>query len=130
MTTDAVEESDVTAGSDAVRSPDGDSHQHAEDVVAAMHEDGERIRRREVDEALDKLDARDSLGDAQRDVIERMAGAIVDQLLATPTTSVRESDDRSTLDTAVRLFDLDVEVETDERHADRSYRPEVSGGGD
>jgi glutamyl-tRNA reductase len=130
MTTDAVEEVDVTAGSDTVRLPDGDSHQHAEDVVAAIHEDAERIRRRAVDEAFGKLDARDDLDDVRRDVIEGMADAIVDQLLAAPTTSVHEADDRSTLDTAVQLFDLEVEVDADETHADGSYRPEVSGGGD
>jgi len=128
MTTDAVEKIDWTVGSGATPLLEQSGSQHAEDVVTAIYQDAERIKRGEVEEALGKLDARGELSDAQRDVVEGMADAIVDQLLAASITCIQRGGDGSTLDTVVRLFDLDIEVEADddEMHEYGSYRPEVT----
>ncbi|WP_254841018.1 hypothetical protein [Natronomonas marina] len=128
MTTDAVEEIDWTLGSGATPLLEQPECQHAEDVATAIYEDAERIKRGEVEEALGKLDARGELGDAQRDVVEGLADAIVDQLLAAPITRIQRGGDGSTLDTVVRLFDLDIEVEADddEMHEYGSYQPEAT----
>ena len=126
MTTDAVEEIDWTLGSGATPLLEQSGCQHAEDVATAIYEDAERIKRGEVEEALGKLDARGELSDAQRDVVEGMADAIVDQLLAAPITCIQRGDDESTLDPVVRLFDLEVGVDDDELHEYGSYQPEVT----
>jgi glutamyl-tRNA reductase len=129
MTTDPIEEVDRTTGSGATPPVEQPECQHAEDVVAEMYEDAERIKRGEVEEALDKLHAHGELSDSQREAVERMADAIVDQLLAAPITSSYSADDSAALDTAVRLFDRTDEVDYDELHEDGSYRPEVTSGG-
>jgi len=126
MTTDAVEEIDWTLGAPPLLEQSG--CQPAEDVATAIYEDAERIKRGEVEKAIGKLDARGELSDAQRDVVEGMADAIVDQLLAAPITRIQRGGDGSTLDAVARLFDLDIEVEADdvEMHEYDSYRPEVT----
>jgi glutamyl-tRNA reductase len=126
MTTDAVEEIDWTLGSGATPLLEQSGCQHTEDVVTAIYEDVERIKRGEVEEALGKLDARGELSDAQRDVVEGMADAIVDQLLAAPITCIQRGGDGSTLDTVVRLFDLEVVADDDEMYEYGSYQPEVT----
>ena len=128
MTTDTVEEADRAAGRPSRRKRS--DRQHAGDVVAALSEYGERIRRREVREALDKLDAHGDLGDGQREVVETTASAIAGSLLAVAAANLRKADDRSALDATVRLFDLDVNAGDGEVCDDGSYRPEVMGGDD
>lgn len=118
MTTDAAEELEWTVGSGATSLLEQSGCQHAEDVATAMYEDAERTKRSEVEEALGKLDAHGELDDAQRNVVERMADAMVDQLLAAPITCIQRGRNGSTLDTVVRLFGLDIEVGTD---PDRMY---------
>jgi len=79
----------------------------ADEVISAMYESAERTKRREVGRALSKLEA-DDLTDDQRETVEAMADALVGQLLAAPTKSLRdaaERDDWSTINTAIRLFD-------------------------
>jgi len=128
MTTDAAEEADRAAGRPSLR--ERSDRQHAGDVVAALSEYGERIRRREVREALDKLDAHGDLGDGQREVVETMASAIAGSLLAVATANLRKADDRSALDATVRLFDLDIDTDDGEVRDDGPYRPEVTSGDD
>ncbi|WP_247729211.1 glutamyl-tRNA reductase [Halovivax limisalsi] len=80
----------------------------ADDVIAAMYESADRIKSREVQTALSRLEDRTDLPDDQREIVETMADAIVNQLLAAPTKSLREAavdDDWETIDTALRLFD-------------------------
>lgn len=80
----------------------------ADDVIAAMYESADRIKAREVQTAISRLEERTDLPDEQRDIVETMADAIVNQLLAAPTKSLREAavdDDWETIDTALRLFD-------------------------
>ncbi len=76
----------------------------ADQVISGMYEGAERIKAAEVETALGKLDL-DSESEA---VVHAMADAIVSQLLAAPTRSLRdaaEEDDWSTIHTALELFD-------------------------
>ncbi len=80
----------------------------ADDVIAAMYEGAEGIKRQELERAFSKLEANGDLSDAQREIIESMADALVNKLLATPTDSLREAaehDDWTTIHTALELFD-------------------------
>ncbi|RQG92197.1 glutamyl-tRNA reductase [Natrarchaeobius chitinivorans] len=77
----------------------------ADEVIAAMYESAERIKKRELETALSRLDG--ELTPDQREVVESMADALVSQLLAPPTRSLREAaaeDDWCTIDTALQLF--------------------------
>ena len=80
----------------------------ADDVIATMYESAEAVKRRELDRALGRLEARGGLTDDQREVVESLADALVGQLLAAPTKSLRDAaaeDDWTTIDTALQLFD-------------------------
>ncbi|QLG51189.1 glutamyl-tRNA reductase [Natrinema halophilum] len=79
----------------------------ADEAIAAMYESAERIKDREVETALSRLDG-DGASEAQREVVEAMADSLVNKLLAPPTKSLREAaaeDDWSTIHTALQLFD-------------------------
>ncbi len=78
----------------------------ADRVISTMYESAEQVKASELQTALSKLD----LDDEQQEVVESMADAIVSQLLAAPTRSLRdaaEEDDWSTINTALQLFDPD-----------------------
>ncbi|MEF8852008.1 MAG: glutamyl-tRNA reductase [Haloarculaceae archaeon] len=78
----------------------------ADDVISAMYESAERVKVRELDTALERGD----FDEEQREVLEAMADAIVNQLLSAPTESLRDAaaeDDWSTINTALQLFDPD-----------------------
>ncbi|NHN41336.1 glutamyl-tRNA reductase [Halorubellus sp. JP-L1] len=78
--------------------------QRADEVIAAMYESAERVKERELETALSKLD----LDDAEAEVVESMADSLVSQLLSAPTKSLRDAaadDDWSTINTALQLFD-------------------------
>lgn len=80
----------------------------ADEAISAMYAAAERVRDEEVDRAVTKLESRGELSAEQRDVVESMADALVGQLLAAPTKSLREaaaSDDWETIHTAMELFD-------------------------
>ncbi|ESP87395.1 glutamyl-tRNA reductase [Candidatus Halobonum tyrrellensis] len=80
----------------------------ADEAISAMYESAERTKAREVEEALTKLDAQGGLTAEQRETVEGLADALVGQLLAAPTRSLREAaaeDDWSTIHTAMQLFD-------------------------
>ncbi len=81
----------------------------ADEVIAAMYESAERVKERELQIALSRLDAQ-GMDDDQRAVVESMADALVSQLLAPPTKSLRDAaadDDWTTINTALQLFDPD-----------------------
>jgi len=99
---------------------EGYKRKRADEVVSAMYESAERVKEREVSEALSKLDAHGDLSEAQREVVASMADALVSQLLAPPTKSLRDAaaeDDWTTINTALRLFD--PEFGDDGRSEDR-----------
>lgn len=70
---------------------------------------GESIRRRELRRAFDRLEARGTLTDRRRQVLARMATAIVDGVLAAPDAALADADehDPETVRMALELFDPD-----------------------
>ena len=80
----------------------------SDEVIAAMYESANRIKARELETALSRLEDRDAIDSADEEVVAAMADALVNQLLAAPTESLREAaveDDWETIHTALRLFD-------------------------
>ncbi|WP_459191357.1 glutamyl-tRNA reductase [Halosimplex sp. J119] len=89
----------------------------ADRVISAMYESAERVKAQEVERAVSEGD----FDDDQREVIEAMADAVVNQLLAAPTKSLRdaaEEDDWSTINTALQLFDPEFGGESEEEVSD------------
>ncbi|MDJ1432527.1 glutamyl-tRNA reductase [Halostagnicola sp. A-GB9-2] len=92
----------------------------ADDVIGTMYESAERIKARELETAISRLedDRGEGLSDDQREVVESMADSLVSQLLAPPTKSLRaaaEEDDWRTINTALELFDPDFGSDERER---------------
>jgi glutamyl-tRNA reductase len=85
----------------------------ADEVIAKMYESADRLKSREVSTALQRLEAETGeVTDAEREVVESMADALVSQLLAAPTKSLRDAaaeDDWATIATALELFDPEFE---------------------
>jgi glutamyl-tRNA reductase len=80
----------------------------ADEVIAAMHESADRVKRRELERAVRKMESEGELTDEQREVVEALADSLVGQLLAAPTKSLRDAaaeDDWTTIATALQLFD-------------------------
>ena len=75
----------------------------ADGVISAMYESAEQIKASELEQTLSELD----LDETETEAVEAMADAIVSQLLAPPTNSLRdaaEADDWETIHTALALF--------------------------
>jgi glutamyl-tRNA reductase len=85
----------------------------ADEVIAKMYESADRLKSREVSTALQRLEAETGeVSTAEREVVESMADALVSQLLAAPTKSLRDAaaeDDWATIATALELFDPEFE---------------------
>nr|WP_248516702.1 glutamyl-tRNA reductase [Salinarchaeum laminariae] len=84
----------------------------ADEVIAGMYEGAEAIKAAEVQRAIEQAEADGDLSAGQREAIESMADALVNKLLAAPTSSLRDAaaeDDWTTIQTALRLFDPTVE---------------------
>lgn len=80
----------------------------ADAVIRAMYQGAQRLKERELETTLGKLEQGSTLSDAQREAVEGLADAIVSKLLAVPTESLREAaaeDDWETIATAIQLFD-------------------------
>lgn len=80
----------------------------ADGAISAMYESAERTKQRELREAVAKLEAQGDLTDDQRETVAGLADALVGQLLAAPTKSLREAaaeDDWERIHTAMQLFD-------------------------
>jgi len=82
-----------------------------------MYEGAERIKNRELTTAISKLEHEsdgDGISEAEQEILESMADALVGQLLSAPTRSIRdaaENDDWSTISTALGLFGPGLEPE-------------------
>ncbi len=81
----------------------------ADQVIGAMYEGAERIKAQELRTAVSKLESESESGvsETEKEVLESMADAIVGQILAAPTRSLRdaaENDDWSKIRTALELF--------------------------
>jgi len=88
----------------------------ADDAISAMYASADRMKAREVDRAVSKLETQGGLTEAQRETVADMADALVGQLLAAPTRSLRDAageDDWETIRTALRLFDPEFTPEAD-----------------
>lgn len=99
----------------------------ADDVIAAMYESADAAKRREVRTALDRLESDGDLTEEQRETVEDLADALVNQLLAAPTRSLRDAaaeDDWETIDTALRLFDPSFEEGSPFPTDEESHSPE------
>lgn len=70
-----------------------------DDAVRLRHR-GERIRRREVERALRRLDSRGELTDRKRAAVEALGERLVERLLALPESELDSAAD----DSAVSLF--------------------------
>jgi glutamyl-tRNA reductase len=80
-----------------------------------MYEGAERTKERELETALTKLEAQGGLSAEQRETVEALADALVGQLLAAPTKSLRDAaqeDDWDTIHTAMGLFDPEFDGTT------------------
>jgi len=84
--------------------------QKADSIISALYSKVERIRKTECDEALNKLRARHTIRDIERQVLDDMTHSFANQILAEPTKILRsaaEHDDEQFLDTVIELFKLD-----------------------
>jgi glutamyl-tRNA reductase len=87
---------------------DAYKRKRADDAISAMYAGAERVKSRELDTALTKLESQGDLTVEQRETVAALADALVGQLLAAPTKSLREAaaeDDWTTIQTAMNLFD-------------------------
>lgn len=83
----------------------------ADEVIAAMYTAADRIKDREVEAALNRLEAREALTEEGKAVVTDLADALVGQIMAAPTKSLREAaaaDDWETIQTALMLFDPEM----------------------
>jgi hypothetical protein len=81
---------------------DGDTHPGA-DAAAAVAGHAGRVKRRELAEALGKLDG-DEFTDEQRGAVEALADRLVEAVVGGPTERLRTAD-RPVADEGLALFD-------------------------
>lgn len=86
---------------------EGDGVVDLEGVKQSIRSHGERIKQQELQQAETRLEAHGTLPSDQRQIVDEMATAILDEILSSPE-SVLEADDHDpeTVRTAVDLFDL------------------------
>ncbi|MDZ5809753.1 glutamyl-tRNA reductase [Halorubrum sp. AD140] len=98
---------DESASRDGQRGPDESDDQSTdpESVRRRLRRRTERIRRREVAEAVSALEARDGLTDEQRETVCRL-GSTLARRVTTPPESALERSDPATGRAVARLFDL------------------------
>jgi glutamyl-tRNA reductase len=83
--------------------------QQADRIIAALYSMIEKIREREREEAVNKLKARHTIGDIEREVLDDMTHSFANQILAEPTKILRdaaEKDDELFLEAVAELFKL------------------------
>ncbi len=83
--------------------------QQADNIISALYSSVEQIRGKECEEAVNKLKARHTIGDIEREVLDDMTHSFANQILAEPTKILRnaaEHDDERFLDTVADLFKL------------------------
>jgi glutamyl-tRNA reductase len=86
--------------------------QQADNIISALYSKVEQIREREREEAVNKLKARHTIGDIEREVLDDMTHSFANQILAEPTKILRdaaEHDDERFLDAVAELFRLNGE---------------------
>ncbi len=86
--------------------------QQADNIISALYSKVEQIREKEREEAVNKLKARHTIGDIEREVLDDMTHSFANQILAEPTKILRnaaEHDDERFLDAVAELFKLNGE---------------------
>ena len=104
----AAEEVEAMIETELDRLLRGFKAKRADEAIGAMYENAERMKRRELATAAAALEAHGGLTEKQHEAVEALASALVNQLLAAPTKSLREAaaeDDWTTIHTALELFD-------------------------
>ncbi|MFC7041882.1 hypothetical protein [Halonotius sp. GCM10025705] len=73
---------------------------------AAIHIQAERIKTAELQQAYNRLDVDSSLSTTEKEILETMATAIVDEIVAAPVSVLDRADayDDDTVETALELF--------------------------
>jgi len=87
---------------------DSFKRRQADEAISAMYESAEMVKERELRTAVSRLEAQGDLTEEQRETVAALADALVGQLLAAPTKSLRDAaaeDDWTTIQTALGLFD-------------------------
>lgn len=80
----------------------------ADDVIAAMYTQAERIKQQELAEVQTQFGRNRELTDHEEEVLASFADALVGKLMAAPTKSLREAaedDDWETIQVGLQLFD-------------------------
>jgi len=83
--------------------------QQADRIISALYSGIEQIRKKECEEAINKLMSRHTIGDVERSVLDDMTHSFANHILAEPTKILRsaaEHDDERFLDTVAELFKL------------------------
>ncbi len=83
--------------------------QQADYIISSLYSMVEKIREKEREEAVNKLRARHTIGEVEREVLDDMTHSFANQILAEPTKILRnaaEQDDERFLDTVAELFKL------------------------
>jgi glutamyl-tRNA reductase len=83
--------------------------QQADRIISALYSRVEAIRGKECEEAINKLKARHTIGETEREVLHDMTHSFAKQILAEPTKMLRdaaEHDDERFLDAVAELFKL------------------------
>ena len=118
---------DVRSGSEYPS--EGNENERAEAAIAAIHEEGERIKRREIEQALRELEPTDD-ADGRREAVEELADMSVDRLLAVPVTSLLTAaeDDPAAIDAALELFDPEFGPADGRKHANNGQKSGANDG--
>lgn len=97
---------------DSESSPDSFRKEElSERVCSRLREHTEEIRRRELEEALDRLHACEGdVTEVEREIASQLSHRIVDRLFATPAVALQEAsrlEDQEMLQEGLRIFQLD-----------------------
>jgi len=85
--------------------------QHADKIIAALYSQIQDLRIRERERAVNRLSAKHTLGDFERQVLDDLTHAITNKVLAEPTKTLRNAaaeEDLDFLETTAALFKLDT----------------------
>jgi len=85
--------------------------QRADKLIAALYSQIQDLRIRERERAANRLSAKHTLGDFERQVLDDLTHAITNKVLAEPTKTLRnaaEAEDLDFLETTAALFKLDT----------------------
>jgi glutamyl-tRNA reductase len=105
---DAAEAVEAMIDEELDRLLDSFKRRQADAAIGAMYESAEMVKERELRTAISRLESQGELTDEQRETVAALADALVGQLLAAPTKSLRDAaaeDDWTTIQTALSLFD-------------------------